>query len=466
MRVARFGGTSRRSLYPAFLVTRHGLLLLLGLPFLAAIAAIPALGDLRVRTGTLLALWAIAHGAYLAAASVVTRPAWRLSGIAPPTEARPGLNPLWIVLGISLLARLVLIPSEPTLSEDLYRYLWDGRLVARGVNPYLHAPDDPSLAPFHDRLLDRINHRHVPTIYPPAAELFFGAVARAEPSPLAFKLAMLPLEAGLWIALLFLLRRRGLADERLLLFAWNPLVVIETYGSGHLDLMAAAFLVLALAMLEAKRAASAGVAFAVAVLTKYTPLLLVPYLARKRSVALLGVAAAVSALLYLPFWDAGASLWKGLGTYAAHWEFNGSLYPLLRAAGASVKSSRLLLAAALAVAALWISLRARSATGAALGLYTAYLLASPTVYPWYLVPLAALLPLHPNAGLLAFSGLAALSYLPLPTYHATGAWTEPAWIRWVEYGGLAGIAAVAAWIGRRREAQARRAAWASETRPT
>jgi len=433
---------------------------------LGSTAAISALGDLRVRAGALLGLWALAHAAYLAAAWVVTHPAGRSAEDVSRAVASPRIKPLWIVLGVALLARLFLIPSQPTLSEDVYRYLWDGRLVAQGVNPYLHTPDDPALAPFHDRLLARINHRGVPTIYPPAAELIFGAVARIEPSPRAFKLAMLPFEAALWIALLFLLRRRGLADERLLLFAWNPLVVIESYGSGHLDLILAAFLTLALAMSEAKRAASAGVAFAVALLTKYTPLLLVPYLVRKRAAVLLGVAAVGSALLYLPFADAGASIWKGLATYAAHWEFNGSLYPILRAAGATEKSSRLILAALLAAAALTISLRARSATGATLGLYTAYLIASPTVYPWYLVPLVALLPLHPNAGLLAFSGLVALSYAPLPIYHATGAWTEPAWVRWVEYGGFAAVAAAAGWIGRRGAAQARRAAWASDTKPT
>jgi hypothetical protein len=464
--VARLGGISPLSLYPAFPVSRQGLLLLLGLLLLAAVAAIAALGDLRVRTGALLALWALAHAAYLAAAWVVTRPAGQPGESVPRSGAPPRFTPLWIVIGVALLARLFLIPSQPTLSEDLYRYLWDGHLVARGVNPYLHAPEDPSLARFHGQLLELLNHREVPTIYPPAAQLFFGAVARIEPSPRVFKLAMLPFEAALWIALLFLLRRRGLAGERLLLFAWNPLVVIESYGSGHLDLMTAAFLVLALAMSEAKRAASAGVAFAVALLTKYTPLLLVPYLVRTRAVVLLGVAAAVSALLYIPFVDAGASLWTGLATYAAHWEFNGSLYAILRAAGATEKGSRLILAAVLAVAALWISLRARSSTGAALGLYTAYLLASPTVYPWYLVPVAALLPLHPNAGLLAFSGLVALSYAPLQTYHGTGAWTLPAWIRWVEYGGFAAAAAAAAWIGRRGKAQARRAAWTSETTPT
>lgn len=447
-------------------MSRHHVLLLLGILLLAVIAAIPALGDLRVRTGALLVLWAVAHAVYLAAAWVVTRPAGPHADHAPPADTRRRLKPLWIVIGVAILARLLLIPSEPTLSEDAYRYMWDGRLVARGVNPYVYAPADTTLAPFHDRLLERLNHPEVPTIYPPAAQLIFGAVARVEPSPRAFKLAMVPLEAALWIALLFLLRRRGLADERMLLFAWNPLVMIESYGSGHLDLVTAAFLMLALAMSEAKRSASAGIAFAVAAWTKYTPLLLVPYLVRKRAAVLLAAAAAVSVFLYLPFGSAGASLWKGLEIYVAHWEFNGSLYPIVRAAGATGNTSRVILAAALAVAALWISLRARTATAAALGLLTVYLLASPTVYPWYLVPLVALLPLCPNAGLLAFSGLVALSYVSLPTLRATGLWTLPAWVPWVEYGGFAAVAAVAAWSGRRRRAQARRAAWASETTPT
>ncbi|HYR69377.1 MAG TPA: hypothetical protein VER77_05805, partial [Candidatus Dormibacteraeota bacterium] len=96
-------------------MSRHGLLLLLGLLFLAAVAAIPALGDLRVRTGALLVLWAVAHGAYLAAARVATLPAaGPPSAIALPAGASPRLAPIWIVIGVALLARLVLIPSEPT----------------------------------------------------------------------------------------------------------------------------------------------------------------------------------------------------------------------------------------------------------------------------------------------------------------------------------------------------------------
>ena len=406
--------------------------------------------------GALLALWAVAHAVYVTSAWVVTR---------PPLAPRPRW-PLWMVIAVAVVARALLIPAEPTLSEDIYRYLWDGRLVAHGVNPYLHAPADSTLAPFHDELLARLNHFDVPTIYPPAAQLLFGAIARTELSPRAFRLATLGLEIVLWAALVYLLRRRGFPEERLLLFAWNPVVLIESYASGHLDLWMAAFLVLALAMLEAKRTFSAGAAYALAVMTKYTPLLLVPFLVRRRAVGLLAIAAAVSLFLLLPFWSAGRSLWIGLATYLGQWEFNGSLYKILRAFGAADATARAALAAALAVAALWISVRARTAAGAAIALLTAYLLASPTVFPWYLVPVAALLPLYPSPALITFSGLVALSYLPLPAYHATGRWGLPNWIPLVEYGGLAAVALVAGWIRGRRVDQERRAAWARERSPT
>ena len=136
--------------------------------------------------------------------------------------------------------------------------------------------------------------------------------------------------------LLSLLRRRGLPPERLLLFAWNPLVLVESYGSGHIDLWTAAFLLMALALLEPGGARSAGVAFGP---RRPRPSIRLsswlPYLARRDAWALPGGCRRGSALLYVPVrWSAGPSLGTGLATYARHWEFNGSLYPLLRAAAA------------------------------------------------------------------------------------------------------------------------------------
>jgi alpha-1,6-mannosyltransferase len=436
-------------------------MLLPGLVLVAFAALLPRLGDLGSNAHRLLLLWALAHAAYLVAVSRALR--------APATHVGSSRRSLAWILGVALVARLLLIPSAPTLSEDAYRYLWDGSLVRDGINPYVHAPSDPALEERRNDLFARLNHAGVSTIYPPAAQLFFGAVAAVRATPSALKSAYLPFEIAAWLALLALLRRRALAPERILLFAWNPLVLVESYGSGHVDLLAAAALVMALLLLDLGRRVPAGIAWAIASLTKYTPLLLGPTFVRKRAWAFLTAAVLAMTLLALPFLGAKRAVFHGLGVYATHWEFNGPLFPLARTLLGSGDAARLVLAALLVIAVNAISLRARSVSGAALACLTAYLIASPTVFPWYLVPLAALLPLHPDAGILAATGLVALSYLPLPHYRATGEWTLPSWIPWLEYGIWAFVAAVA-WLrlgaARRTATQERREACATESPPT
>lgn len=423
-----------------------------GAALLLALAPIPFLGDLRPRAGGLIALWLAAHAAYLLAAREVLR------------ARGTGRGGIALILGVGLLARALLLPTPPTLSEDLYRYLWDGRLVAAGVNPFPNAPADPALARFHDALLTRINHADVPTIYPPAAQLLFAAAAAIAPHPITWKLLLLAIEGALLAALAAILRRRGLPPERLLLYYWSPLVIVESFGSGHIDLVLAAFLLGAIALEEAGRRAAAGAAFALALLTKYVPVLLIPYWLRRSPPTLLLVAGAGVAALFVPFAGAGDSLWTGLLAYSRHWEFNGLVYPALRAAGVPGCAARAALGVALVSVSLASAWRCRSASAAALACLTAFALLSPTLYPWYLVPVAALLPLHPDAGLLVFTGLVPLSYATLPRYAETGAWILPGWVPWVEYGGLAlGWLAAAAW---RLPAQRRAAAWRTESPPT
>jgi alpha-1,6-mannosyltransferase len=416
---------------------RRIVLLGLGVLILAATVGIARLGDLGERARTMLVFWGVAHAAYLAAVGCVLRP----GGAERST--------LWIILGVGLLGRLVLVPTAPTLSEDVYRYLWDGNLVAHGVNPFPHAPSDPALERFRGDLLRHLNHTDVPTIYPPAAQLLFGAAALVSATPVAWKLLLLALEFGLVLALLRLLKSRGLANDRLLLYYWNPLVLVESFGSGHVDLAAAAFLVTALALHETGQRARAGIAFGLAVLTKYVPGLLIPWLVRRRAWVMLLAAAVTAALLTAPFIAAGPALTTGLRIYARHWEFNGALYGLLRHGIASDLAVRLILAFACVASSLLVAWKARSATGAALASLGAFLLLSPTVFPWYVVPVVALLPLHPDWGMLAFSGLLALSYLPLPGYRETGVWTLPGWIVGVEYGGLLAVWAAAAFTRRK-----------------
>lgn len=397
-------------------------------------------------------LWTAAHALYLAAAAfVLLRRGGAREGSAPARPARA----IALVLAVGLVPRALLLPAEATLSEDLYRYLWDGRLAAEGTNPYSRPPSDPAFAGLRDGLYERLNHAQVPTIYPPGAQLLFAIAWELGGTPLAWKLVLFALEGALVAGLLLLLGRRRLPRERLLLYYWNPLVVVECYGQGHVDLAAAAFLVTALVLLERRpsrwRAAAGGLAFGASVLVKLVPLLLVPALVRRRAWIALAAAGALALLLYLPFRSAGTMLWEGLGVYARHWEFNGPAYSMIRPLFPDGDAPRLVLAAALAIALAAIAWRARTLTGAALASWIAFVLLSPTVYPWYLVPAVALLPLHADAGLLVLSGTIALSYLPLPVFRISGIWSLPAWIPWAEYALPAAIWLVAGAAALRRD---------------
>lgn len=414
-------------------------------------------------------LWGLAHAVYLAAAAFVLRPRHAPTAALTCLTGNP-TRALALVLTVGLAPRLLLLPTAPILSEDLYRYLWDGRLVANGWNPFTRAPSDAAFAHWHDALYAALNHSGVPTIYPPLAQWLFATAWKLGGTPLAWKAILLALEALLVAGLAALLRRRGLPVYRLLLYYWNPLVVVECYGSGHVDLAAAAFLVLALILLEKGRRVRAGAAWGAAVLIKLVPLLLVPALARRRAWGTLAAGAILIFLLYLPFRQAGPMLVEGLRIYARHWDYNGPVYALIRPSFRDGDAPRVLLAGALAVALVVIAWRARTLSGALLASWMAFLILSPTVYPWYLVPTVALLPLHPDAGLLLFSGTVALSYLPLSAFRATGVWKLPAWIGILEYGSLAMVWLVT-WVIHRRAAtrngdQARRAPCATESKPT
>ncbi|HEU4764589.1 MAG TPA: hypothetical protein VFT93_02930, partial [Candidatus Eisenbacteria bacterium] len=131
----------------------------------------------RLDWGPLAWTWGVAHLIYLAAAALALRG-------RGPWSRRPALA-LAVILGVGLVPRLLLLPTAPSLSEDLYRYLWDGRLVANGWNPYPRPPSDPTFAPWHDDVYRHLNHAGVPTIYPPVAQWLFALAWKLGGTPLA-----------------------------------------------------------------------------------------------------------------------------------------------------------------------------------------------------------------------------------------------------------------------------------------
>ncbi|MBN8872935.1 MAG: DUF2029 domain-containing protein [Rhodospirillales bacterium] len=217
---------------------------------------------------------------------------------------------LWVVLGVAVALRAVLLTEPPALSSDIYRYVWDGRVQAARINPYRHVPADPALADLRDtEVYPHINRAdYALTIYPPVAQIVFAAVGWFGGGVLAMRLVMVAFEALAVACLLRLLSRAALPPDRILIYAWNPLVLWSFASDGHVDAIAIGLLGLALLLRARRDDGWAGVALAGAVLAKFLPLVVAPAFVRggrfwRPAAAGLGVIVACYALYSSAGWQ-------------------------------------------------------------------------------------------------------------------------------------------------------------------
>jgi len=182
--------------------------------------------------------------------------------LQPSVSGKGKWRPVFAIWIPALLARLLLFPSAP--SDDVNRYLWEGKLVAAGESPYARTADAPEWAAYRDGYWEAMNHKDKPTAYPPLALGAFALVGALWYHPMAFKLAFVLADLLTLGAVLRLLRRRGLSVAYAGLYSLNPLVLIAYAGEAHFDAIMIAPLVWSLAVggpsLRAGRVAlSAGV---------------------------------------------------------------------------------------------------------------------------------------------------------------------------------------------------------------
>ncbi len=241
----------------------------------------------------------LAGGLWLLAVAIVR------SGRLPP-------HTIWLVLGIAVAMRLVTLTAPPILSSDIYRYVWDGRVQLAGVNPYRYVPAADQLAFLRDAAVyPNINRAaYAPTVYPPAAQAIFALAAIATPGVFGMKLMIAAFDALAMVALILLLRVAGRDPAELLIYAWLPLPVWEFAGNAHIDGAAAGLLALALLIAVRGRSIWTGIVLAVAALTKFLPVVVLPAFFRPRDWRLPVAFAATLVVCYLPYVSVG---WRVLG---------------------------------------------------------------------------------------------------------------------------------------------------------
>ena len=339
-------------------------------------------------------------------------------------RVRQSRSAMIIALVFAALFRLSIIFSPPYLSDDIYRYVWDGRVQAAGINPYRYVPADPALAQLRDEnIYPKINRReYARTIYPPVAEAVYFLTTRVSESVTWMKATMVGFEAVTIWAILQLLASFGLPRQRILIYAWHPLAVWEFAGSGHLDAIAIAFIALALLARRKNAEVATGFALACAMLVKFFPLALFPAL-YKRWDWKMPVAFAFTILVaYVPYLSVGPRAAIGfLPGYAKEQGLvSGEQFYLLsltrKLFGANVPTAAILIFALVFMSAIavWVLLRGKSRDSyvkraALLATATAVLFAPH--FSWYFAWLVPFLCFAPLASLFYLTAASFILYL-------------------------------------------------------
>jgi alpha-1,6-mannosyltransferase len=360
---------------------------------------------------------------------------------------------LMALLGLAVVLRLCVLFAPPYLSDDINRYVWDGRVEAAGINPYRYIPVDPHLAAlWDDKIFPNVNRStYAPTIYPPVAEYIFFAATRASESLTWMKATMLAFELTTIVLLLRLLALFELPRERILVYAWHPLLLWEFAGSGHIDAAVATFVTLALWARQHKADWLAGVAVAAAGLVKFFPAVIFPALYRRWDWKMPAVAAASVILAYLPFLAVGRAVLGFLPGYVNEEGLrNGSgffLWNLLKSAAPQISDIGVLpylafAAAAIGSLAAYVVLSDKAAKhyiGSATALAVATTILVSPHYPWYFAWLVPFLCFAPYPSVLYLTVASPLLYFvpggPDPQGHRMI-------VDWAIYGPFTALAAI------------------------
>jgi alpha-1,6-mannosyltransferase len=225
---------------------------------------------------------------------------------APPDRA------LWLILGLGILLRAYVLAFDPLLSSDIYRYVWDGRVQAAGINPYRYFPADEALAFLRDETIFPYINRadFAVTIYPPVAQFFFLIVTRFGESVTTMRLALLGCEFITVTLIILLLRRMNRPVTRVVAYLWHPLPLWEIANSGHVDALMVALMLLGLWIAVTGHALRGAVLIAVSMLVKPIAAPALAGIWRPWDLKMPLVVIAVVALCYLPYLSVG---WGVLG---------------------------------------------------------------------------------------------------------------------------------------------------------
>ena len=329
-------------------------------------------------------------------------------------------------VNFSIAFRISLLFLVPNLSDDFYRFIWDGRLFNAGINPFEQLPtfyiNHPEAAPpgINQELFDKLNSKEYFTIYPPVNQLAFIIAtwisSTVQGAAIVMRLFIIAAEIGSLYVIKRLLKAYHLPAKNILFYALNPLVILELTGSLHFEAIAIFFVLLSVYLLKKRRSIFSALSFALSVCTKLNPLIFLPLMATRlsfsKTLKYYLFTALFIVMFFMPLYDIHfiKGITSSFSLYFQKFEFNASIYYLIRAVGYYVKgyniigtAGKFLALTTIVVILLYTffewrkhrvnapyqSKRNGNLLVSFLWIYFMYLVFSTTLHPWYVTPLVA-----------------------------------------------------------------------------
>jgi hypothetical protein len=361
-----------------------------------------------------------------------------------------------IAIGGAVLLRLSLLLMTPNLSDDYYRFIWDGLLTVNGMNPYLLTPAElinsqQAVPGISDELFQHLNSSGYLSAYPPVSQFIFWLSAKLAGAGIFGNIIMLRVvillaESGTLTLLYKLANRFKLPPGTILIYALNPLVIIELTGNLHFEVVMIFFLLLAAYLLINDKLLLSAISMGLAIGTKLIPLLFLPILIKRlgigRSLRYYLVIGATVLLLFIPFLN-GESIshyFSSLSLYFRVFEFNASVYYLIRwiyfqtFSDTLIIITQVLLPVLTLLAVTVISLKQQSDSQQSIFLsmlfcLTVYYIFTNNVHPWNLTTLVMLSVFTSYRFMLLWSWGAILTYSAYRTFP----YSENLWLVAIEY---------------------------------
>jgi alpha-1,6-mannosyltransferase len=240
-----------------------------------------------------------------------------------------GLEGILIIVAFAVAFRMTLLFSGPVFSFDIYRYIWDGKVAANGINPFMYPPDANELAGLRDSSWILINHKFLKTGYPPLLELLFEFLYITFNSVMSYKVTFFLLDLGTIIVLYMLLRELKLDARNVIVYAWAPLPIVEISQTGHNDSLVVFFVLLAFLLMARGRNIPSAVAMSLAVISKLYPIFFAPVLFKRWGKRGTFIFFAVTLASHIPYLGVGWRIYETLLFVLNTTNFNGSIFPLV-----------------------------------------------------------------------------------------------------------------------------------------